>query len=36
MKDGLRDHRTNVFVGIAVNAVGLEYNDDGTVELQDP
>ena len=28
-----RDHRTNVMVGVAVNAVGLEYNDDGTVTM---
>ena len=31
--NGVRDHRSNVLIGVAVNAFGLEYNDDGTVEV---
>ena len=31
-----RDHRSNVLVGVAVNVIGMEYNDDGSVELADP
>lgn len=33
VNNSIRDHRTNVLVGIGVNMVGWEYGDDGKAEM---